>query len=165
MFSLICVWINRWVNDHEAGALGLTRPLWRHSNDEWGDTSKTCQDKRSKQSATPQLQVFSGDNSVKCSKAVSSLNSRTRGQMSEKLYRMVKLRQFQNISTFPYIEMTIYSLSEQKRVTWKYFIITFYWVHHNSLHRIFHVKCSAPVGKNAYTNTVEWPVSPQIYCI
>ena len=32
IFSLICVWINGWVNNREAG--GLRRPLWRHCN-EW----------------------------------------------------------------------------------------------------------------------------------
>ena len=29
MFSLICVWINGWVNNHET----LSRPLWRHRNE------------------------------------------------------------------------------------------------------------------------------------
>ena len=32
MFSLICVWINDWVNNREAGDLRLSRPLWRHCN-------------------------------------------------------------------------------------------------------------------------------------
>ena len=34
MFSLICVWINGWENNREAGDLGryLWRPLWRHCN-------------------------------------------------------------------------------------------------------------------------------------
>ena len=31
VFPLICVWINGWVNNREAG--DLRRPLWRHSND------------------------------------------------------------------------------------------------------------------------------------
>ena len=31
MFSLICAWINGWVNNREAGDL-IWRPLWRHSN-------------------------------------------------------------------------------------------------------------------------------------
>ena len=31
MFSLICVWINGWVNNRKAG--DLRRPLWRHCND------------------------------------------------------------------------------------------------------------------------------------
>ena len=30
MFSLICAWINGWVNNREAG--DLRRPLWRHCN-------------------------------------------------------------------------------------------------------------------------------------
>ena len=36
MFSLICVWINGWVNNREAGVLRRHRPhypLWRHCND------------------------------------------------------------------------------------------------------------------------------------
>ena len=34
MFSLICVWINGWVNNREAGDLRRYRaPLWRHCND------------------------------------------------------------------------------------------------------------------------------------
>ena len=34
-FSLICAWINRWVNNGEAGDLRRYRshPLWRHCND------------------------------------------------------------------------------------------------------------------------------------
>ena len=33
MFSLICVWINGWVNNREAGDFGtLSCPLWRHCN-------------------------------------------------------------------------------------------------------------------------------------
>ena len=32
MFSLICVWINDWVNNREAGFETLSSPLWRHSN-------------------------------------------------------------------------------------------------------------------------------------
>ena len=33
MFSLICDWINGWVNDHEAGWFEtLSRPLWCHCN-------------------------------------------------------------------------------------------------------------------------------------
>ena len=30
MFSLICVWINGWVNNREAGDFRRHRPLWRH---------------------------------------------------------------------------------------------------------------------------------------
>ena len=34
MISLICVWINGWVNNREAGDLRRYRPpLWRHSNE------------------------------------------------------------------------------------------------------------------------------------
>ena len=34
MFSLICAWINGWVNNREAGDFEtLSRPLWRHCND------------------------------------------------------------------------------------------------------------------------------------
>ena len=39
MFSLICVWINGWVNNHEAGDLRCYRrsgPLWRHRNEKNG---------------------------------------------------------------------------------------------------------------------------------
>ena len=33
MFSLICVWINDWVNNREAGWFEtLSRPFWRHRN-------------------------------------------------------------------------------------------------------------------------------------
>ena len=33
MFSYICVWINGWVNNREAGDFEtLSRPLWRHCN-------------------------------------------------------------------------------------------------------------------------------------
>ena len=32
MFSLICVWINGWVNNRDAGDLRCYRPLWRHRN-------------------------------------------------------------------------------------------------------------------------------------
>ena len=32
MLSLICVWINGWVNNSEAGDLRRHRPLWRHRN-------------------------------------------------------------------------------------------------------------------------------------
>ena len=34
MFSLICAWINGWVNNHWAGDLRLSRPLWRHHNEQ-----------------------------------------------------------------------------------------------------------------------------------
>ena len=30
--SLICAWLNGWVNTREAGDLRLSRPLWRHCN-------------------------------------------------------------------------------------------------------------------------------------
>ena len=32
IFSLICVWINVWINNREAGDLG---PLWLHRNENW----------------------------------------------------------------------------------------------------------------------------------
>ena len=32
MFSIICVWINGWVNNRKAGDLRRYRPLWRHRN-------------------------------------------------------------------------------------------------------------------------------------
>ena len=33
MFSLICTWINGWVNNREAGDLRHHRTLWRHCNE------------------------------------------------------------------------------------------------------------------------------------
>ena len=33
MFSLICVWINGWLNNREAGDLRRYHPLWHHCND------------------------------------------------------------------------------------------------------------------------------------
>ena len=33
MFSLMCAWINGWVNNHEAG--DLRRPVWRHCNNRY----------------------------------------------------------------------------------------------------------------------------------
>ena len=35
MFSLICVWINDWVNNRKAGDLMLSCSLWRHCNEQW----------------------------------------------------------------------------------------------------------------------------------
>ena len=32
MFSLICAWINVWVNNREAGHLRAIAPIWRHCN-------------------------------------------------------------------------------------------------------------------------------------
>ena len=43
MFSLICVWINNWVNNGEAGDFEtLSCPLWRHRNGQVIDTPLTC---------------------------------------------------------------------------------------------------------------------------
>ena len=39
LFSLICVWINGWINNHEVGDFyTLPCPLWRHCN-EWGPSA------------------------------------------------------------------------------------------------------------------------------